>query len=55
MPVKIQLMIVMIISLIAVYCLELYKEFVGCLLAEQNSKSETCAVEVKSWVSFKHR
>lgn len=36
MPVKIQLIIVMIIHLIALYCLELYKEFEGCLLAGRN-------------------
>ncbi|WP_339373476.1 hypothetical protein [Xenorhabdus doucetiae] len=35
-PVKIQLIIVMIIYLIAVYCFELYKELIACLLAEKN-------------------
>lgn len=35
-PTKIQVIIVIIISLMAVYCFELYKEFVGCLLAERN-------------------
>lgn len=51
-PVKIQLIIVMIIYLIAVYCFELYKEFIGCLLKEDNCEGRIYVVQLPEWLCF---